>query len=197
MHGITLASFGLIWVTLVCVSVGQIFLKLGVGTEKIPVGSSFFATIGNILGAMLRPKAIIGFGFYVVGTFIWLLVLSRVALSIAFPMFSMSYFLVVILSATVLKERVDWRFAIIGLILISIGVTCIGLSSPKGGNREQGIGNRGHRAQGIGHRITMVRDLQSRTHLHAAGTAIWTKLPMTTNLSSRSRWSGKAVGRDV
>ena len=73
---------------------------------------------------------IAGFSLYVIGTLIWLNVLSKVSLSIAFPLFSMSYFLVVILSATVLKERVVWSYAIVGLLLISIGVGCIGLSSP-------------------------------------------------------------------
>ncbi|MCL5102631.1 MAG: hypothetical protein M1133_00760 [Armatimonadetes bacterium] len=192
----TLSSFGLLWLTLICVSTGQILLKLGVGTEKIPVGGSIFKTLGNIMGAMLRPKAVVGFGFYVVGTFIWLLILSRVPLSIAFPMFSMSYFLVVILSATVLKERVDWRFAIIGLILISVGVTCIGLSSPKAGNREQGIGNR----REFYHESPKGRKpeigIRKKTG-YAAGTAVRTKLSITTELSSRSMWLRRAVGRDA
>ena len=175
----TLSSFGLLWLTLICVSTGQILLKLGVGTEKIPVGGSIFKTLGNILGAMLRPKAVIGFGFYVAGTFIWLLILSRVPLSIAFPMFSMSYFLVVILSATVLKERVDWRFAIIGLILISAGVTCIGLSSPKAGNREQGIGNR--------------RGMHQPRHADASGGFLPRSLPITDALCCGNDSMRKAV----
>ena len=130
MQGLTWASFGLIWVTLIVLSFGQILIKLGLGDEGIPVGSSPLHTILNILKAVFRPKTLAGFSFYVVGTLIWLYVLSRVSLSIAFPLFSMSYFLVVILSATILKERVAWRYAIIGLVLISIGVSCIGLSSP-------------------------------------------------------------------
>lgn len=130
MQGMTLSSFGLIWVTLVLLSFGQIFIKLGLGHEGIPIGSNPAKTIVNILKAAARPKVVVGFSFYVVGTLIWLLVLSRVPLSIAFPMFSMSYFLVVILSATILKERVIWSYAIIGLLLISIGVSCIGFASP-------------------------------------------------------------------
>lgn len=131
MQGLTLTSFGLIWVTLVCMSIGQIFIKLGLGDGAIPAGKTPFHTIANILKAIFKPKTMFGFFLYVIGTFVWLFVLSRVPLSIAFPLFSMSYFLVVILSATILKERVDWRFAITGLVLISIGVSCIGLSSPK------------------------------------------------------------------
>lgn len=130
MQGLTPLTFGLIWVTLILLSCGQVLIKLGLGTQGIPVGSNPARTFLNIIAAVLRPKVIAGFSFYAVGTLVWLFVLSRVSLSIAFPMFSMSYFLVVILSATVLKERVVWKFAIAGLVLISIGVSFIGMSSP-------------------------------------------------------------------
>lgn len=130
MQGMTWTSFGMIWVTLVLLSIGQICIKLGLGTESIPTGGNPVRTIINILKTMMRPKVLLGFSFYVVGTIIWIYVLSRVPLSIAFPFFSMSYFLVVILSATVLKERVVWKYALTGLVLISIGVAFIGSSSP-------------------------------------------------------------------
>lgn len=130
MQGLTPATFGLIWVTLILLSCGQVLIKLGLGEHGIPVGSNPARTILNIIAVIFRPRVLAGFSFYVVGTLVWLFVLSRVSLSIAFPLFSMSYFLVVILSATILHERVVWRYAIIGLVLISIGVSCIGLSSP-------------------------------------------------------------------
>lgn len=134
MQGLTASSFGLIWVTLILLSFGQVLIKLGLGQGGIPTGSNPARTILNIIAAIFRPKTMAGFSFYVVGTFVWLFVLSRVPLSIAFPLFSMSYFLVVILSATILKERVAWRYAIAGLLLISIGVSFIGLSSPHKGH---------------------------------------------------------------
>ncbi len=130
MQGLTPTTFGLIWLTLIILSFGQILIKLGLGKDKIPKSRNPIRMLLNILRTMFRPKTMAGFALYVVGTVIWLFVLSRVALSIAFPLFSMSYFLVVILSATILKERVVWRYAIAGLVLISMGVTCIGLSSP-------------------------------------------------------------------
>lgn len=130
MNGLTLTTFGMIWMTLILLSFGQVCLKLGVGNKAIPVGRTPVHTLINIIKAMLKLKVVLGFSLYVIGTFIWLVVLSRTPLSIAFPMFSMSYFLVVALSATILRERVDWRFAIAGLVCISLGVSFIGLSSP-------------------------------------------------------------------
>lgn len=129
--GLTIGSFALIWFTLFCTSLGQIFLKLGLGKDKIPVGENPLKTLTNIVSRMMTVKIIIGLLLYAVGAFSWLMVLSRVPLSIAYPMFSMSYFLVVGLAALVLKEKVNWRFAITGLILISIGVSLVGLSNPK------------------------------------------------------------------
>jgi len=130
VQGLTPATFGLVWLTLIILSCGQVCIKLGLGEGGIPTGSNPARMIINIIAAIFRPRVLLGFSLYVVGTFIWLYVLSRVSLSIAFPLFSMSYFLVVILSATVLKERVAWRYAVVGLVLISIGVSFIGFSSP-------------------------------------------------------------------
>ena len=129
MEGMSPSAFGLIWATLFLLSFGQIFLKLGL-LPGIKRGETMIGSFFNLVKAMVAPKMLFGFFLYVIGTFIWLVVLSKVPLNIAFPMFSMSYFLVVILSATILKERVAWRYAIVGLVLISVGVTFIGLSSP-------------------------------------------------------------------
>ncbi len=137
-NGLTLTTFGMIWLTLILLSFGQVCLKLGVGSKAIPVGRNPVHTLINIIKAMLKLKVVLGFSLYVVGTFIWLVVLSRTPLSIAYPMFSMSYFLVVVLSATILRERVDWRFAIAGLLCISLGVSFIGLSSPSKMKHDSG-----------------------------------------------------------
>jgi drug/metabolite transporter (DMT)-like permease len=145
-QGLTLSSFGLIWLTLIVLSFGQVLIKMGVGSEKIPVCKNPVRVVLNILQTVFRPRTLAGFFLYVVGTFIWLMVLSRVSLSIAFPLFSMSYFLVVILSATILHERVEWRFAITGLVLISIGVTFIGLSSPPSRSGVRGQRSKIHSA---------------------------------------------------
>lgn len=130
MQGLTPGVFAMIWLVLIVLSTGQVLIKMGVGNEHIPVSKNPVRTAFNVLKVVFRLRTIAGFSLYVVGTFIWLMVLSRVSLSVAFPLMSMSYFLVVILSATVLHERVDWRLAITGLVLISIGVSFIGLSSP-------------------------------------------------------------------
>jgi drug/metabolite transporter (DMT)-like permease len=123
---LTLSSFLMICVFVTVISFGQILLKKGIGGSTLAVDTAV-GTLLNIFRVILRPLTLLGLGLYVLGTMIWILVLSRVPLSVAFPMLSMSYFLVVILSATVLHERVNWRLAIVGLLLISGGVSLIGL----------------------------------------------------------------------
>lgn len=117
---VTLASFG------------QIFIKKGVDGKPLFAGS-LLDTFKNVIGSFSQGYMLIGFGLYVISTFVWLLVLSKVRLSVAYPMMSISYFLVVLLSGLVLKEKIDKKYAIAGLILISIGVSFIGFGMGQGG----------------------------------------------------------------
>ncbi len=131
---LTLGSFGLICIAITLGGFGQIFLKLGLGHKDL-MGSSVGQTIVRILSAMAVPTVLLGLACYVVSTFFWLLVLSKVRLSVAYPLISMSYILVVVLSSTVLKEHIDWRYAAAGLLLISAGVTFIGLGMGQVGGK--------------------------------------------------------------
>lgn len=123
---LTPASFGVICVAVTLGSFGQVFLKLGLCGKTI-AANSVIQTSANVLQAMAAPYVILGLGLYVVSTFFWMFVLSRVRLSVAYPLISMSYILVVMLSALVLQEEVNWVLAGIGLALISIGVSFIGI----------------------------------------------------------------------
>ncbi len=137
LHGnLTVKSFLLILIAISLGSAGQICLKLGLGPNKIPVDrSSLINTLANFMRAVWDPYVISGLLFYVVSTFFYLMALSRVRLSVAYPLISMSYILVVILSAVLLKEHVTWKYASIGLLLISAGVTFIGLGLGQTGGR--------------------------------------------------------------
>lgn len=116
----------MICVFVTVISFGQVCIKKGLGGRELLAGSPL-KTLVNILRVIFSPITLLGLALYVGATLIWLLVLSKVPLSVAYPMLSMSYFLVVILSATVLHEKVNWRLAILGLVLISGGVSLIGL----------------------------------------------------------------------
>jgi drug/metabolite transporter (DMT)-like permease len=118
-------------VSVTLMAVAQVLQKLGLGKAELGGGSPA-GTFCNILRMMFTPRVFVGLFLYVISAFLWILVLSKVRLSVAYPMLSISYFLVVILSATVLKERVNWRLAGIGLFFISAGVSFIGLGLGQG-----------------------------------------------------------------
>lgn len=112
-------------------AVAQVQMKLGIGKTEFGGGSPV-TTFCKILRTMFTPRILAGLFLYAVSAFLWILVLSKVRLSVAYPMLSISYFLVVILSATVLKERVNWRYAGLGLFFISAGVSLIGFGLGQG-----------------------------------------------------------------
>ena len=76
-----------------------------------------------------------GILFYLVNFFLWIALLSRVDLSVAFPMSSFTYIIVPILAIIFLHEKVLMiRWA--GIILIIIGIA---LASRSAGGEQEGI----------------------------------------------------------
>lgn len=131
---LTFATFGVLCIAIALGAFGQIFLKMGLGAHGIPAGSKPLETILHIASAMLRPKVMLGLALYVISTFFWLTVVSRVRLSVAYPMISLSYPLVVALSALILHEQVRWTYAVVGLMFISAGVSFIGFGLGRAGD---------------------------------------------------------------
>lgn len=119
MGNLTFSSFCILVFSIMLGSVGQICLKLGMSTHTSSGESSF-------MSVYCRPYILIGLGIYAISTLTWMLVISRVRLSIAYPMISLSYILVVLLSIFVLHEKVNLFYASFALLCIGIGVSFIG-----------------------------------------------------------------------
>ena len=123
-----LVTLLLLLVFIVFSSFGQICMKLGLKGDIIPMSSSPVRTVLNILAFMIRPWVLSGLGLYVLSAFAWLSLLkgNGVQLSVVFPMISVGYVVVTLLSVLILHEHVRWKFALAGLVCIAIGVACIG-----------------------------------------------------------------------
>lgn len=132
MGNLTPRSFCLICIAIALGGFGQVFLKMGLPPGSIAGGHGLVGTFVGILVAMTNVKVLAGLSLYIISTFFWLMAVSRVRLSVAYPLISMSYPLVVVLSATLLHEHVRWIYAIIGLAAISAGVSFIGLGLGRG-----------------------------------------------------------------
>jgi drug/metabolite transporter (DMT)-like permease len=105
---------------------GQLLLKRGMTL----LGEQSLSPSGLVgVGARmaLSPWVILGIMVYVSGTFFWLIALSRVELSFAYPFASLSYVLILASSWLFLGESIN-ALRLLGVVAICIGVLVISLS---------------------------------------------------------------------
>jgi drug/metabolite transporter (DMT)-like permease len=95
--------------------VGQFLIKKGVAETSPSLN------ISSILSTLFNPFSFFGFFAYGVSSIIWLFVLQKFPLSVAYPALSLTYVAIVILSARYFDEPLT-LFKSIGIILIIGGV---------------------------------------------------------------------------
>lgn len=108
-------------------SFGDLFFKMGTLSTGI-----HNVTMSNMLEFIVRmtsnPLLWIGVVLYLTNFFLWITLLSRVDLSVAFPMSSLTYIFVPVLAILFLHEKVvllRWT----GIIFIIIGISLSGRSA--------------------------------------------------------------------
>lgn len=108
-------------------TVGQLLLK-HVMKSIGPVGIGQIASpLKIVLALCLNPLFLLATALYFFGFLIWLVVLSRLDLSLAYPILALSYFLVPLLSWILFGEQIPaMRWCGIGIICF--GVCIVGLS---------------------------------------------------------------------
>jgi drug/metabolite transporter (DMT)-like permease len=100
---------------------GQFFLKLGaLKLGKVEVGN----TLNHILSIVTTSELLVGLACYGIGAIVYILVLTRVNLSVAAPAISLSYIFSVLLGHFWFRESVGLS-QLIGLAAISIGVILV------------------------------------------------------------------------
>lgn len=112
-------KYVLLAATVLLISLGQILLKLG--AEGLKGGASCSVTV---LGFCLTWHLMVGVVIYALATVTWILTLREMPLSIAYPVVSLSYVVVALLSVTFLGEQLSWMYGL-GLLLIMGGVSLI------------------------------------------------------------------------
>jgi drug/metabolite transporter (DMT)-like permease len=109
-----------------CGVTGQLLLKkamLGIGVLTPSAGA--VPTI--VLRLATSPLVIIGLSCYVLGSFFWLIALSRAQLSFAYPFVGLSFVLIFAASWYFYGESINiWRLA--GMVSILIGVLFVSRS---------------------------------------------------------------------
>ncbi len=105
-------------------SIGQLTLKYGMNTVGKITQSH---VIEKMVGAFANPYVVTGFILYGLSALVWMIVLSRVEVSWAYPMVSFSYVVVVVASRFLFKEDVDF-YRILGTLVICGGVFLVSRS---------------------------------------------------------------------
>lgn len=108
---------------------GQLMLKSGmarvgyIGTERL--GKPF-----QVIFDVARTwQVLVGLTLFVLSAVTWLVVISRVPLSLAYPFAGITYLLLTLFSRFVLKEHVP-SLRWVGVALIVAGVVMVGRTSP-------------------------------------------------------------------
>jgi|WetSurMetagenome_2_1015567.scaffolds.fasta_scaffold502744_1 drug/metabolite transporter (DMT)-like permease len=116
-------SLALIFINIIIGSVGQLMFKSGMmQVGRIGVGeiSRPLATLGLVF---TNPYILLALPLYVVALILWLIVLSRLQLSFAYPFLSMAYVVNALLAQAILGEHISvLRWVAIGLICCGVMV---------------------------------------------------------------------------
>lgn len=117
----TLPEFGLFLISIVMSVGGQFFLKTG-ATKLGQVNASNL--VSHVLGIVTTPELLAGLSCYALGAVTYILLLTRVDLSVAGPAASLVYVFSVIVGYFVFKETIPIN-RYIGLSLIICGVILV------------------------------------------------------------------------
>ena len=120
-------SLGLLLVSVTFAIAGQLTLKAAM-TDIGRIGQTELRSFGDTLArAVKEPKLWGGLFLFGISALFWLVVLSRVNLSVAYPIVGISYIIIVAVARFLLHEHVPplrW----VGVTVIAIGIAIIGLS---------------------------------------------------------------------
>ncbi|MCW2277430.1 SMR family transporter [Heliophilum fasciatum] len=122
------ASGGLILLSIALGSLGQVLLKVGASRLVLPSPAGWVRLLPEAAGQMLQnPPIITGMLLFVISSFLWILGVSQVELSVAYPMVSLGYGIVLLVSWLFLGEAVSW-VRVVGVAVIIAGVVLVARS---------------------------------------------------------------------
>ena len=117
----------ILFVSVVFAFGGQLMLKSAMN-EIGHIGAQELGSPGSTVARAARePKLWTGLVLFAVSALFWLVVLSRVPLSVAYPSVGMSYIFVVLFSRLWLHEHVP-ALRWVGVVIVVVGIVIVGLS---------------------------------------------------------------------
>ncbi|QNK80932.1 EamA family transporter [Nakamurella sp. PAMC28650] len=122
------ASIGILLLAVALAATGQLILKNGMNlakTHSAETGRSL------VLSAITSPWILGGLVIFGVSAIAWLVTLSRVPLSVAYPFNALGYVAILIASTVILHERANvWTWT--GTVLVVTGLIVVVTTAPSG-----------------------------------------------------------------
>jgi drug/metabolite transporter (DMT)-like permease len=115
---------GLILVTVGLAVAGELLFKTGAMQIQSLDLSSLSSALGGFFRIVTTPAILLGFCCYGIGAVLWILVLTRLDLSYAYPMYALMYAIIPLAAHFVFREQIPLaRWA--GIALIVAGVLVV------------------------------------------------------------------------
>lgn len=118
---------GLILLTVFASACAQLVLKLGVADEKMQAAMQS-GLIESVLAAAVSPFIWLGLIIYALSVALWLWVLSKVDLSVAYPFVGLGFVVTMLFGVLLLNENVT-MMRVVGTLLIVGGCVLVGRSA--------------------------------------------------------------------
>jgi drug/metabolite transporter (DMT)-like permease len=102
---------------------GHLMIKAGLTALPVPAGAtpSLWIRLEQI---SLQPLVIMGLAIYGFGTLCWMAAVAQTEISLLYPLTSLNYILIALLSAFLFQETISWRRGS-GLALIALGMVLL------------------------------------------------------------------------
>jgi multidrug transporter EmrE-like cation transporter len=117
----------LLLMILTCVSLAafsQLVMKVGMTSPSVKLALASGQTMKTIVTIATNMHIVLGLGMYVAGAGLWLLVLSRADISVAYPFVGLGFVLTMLLGWMFLGEQVGLT-RVVGTFLVVAGVYLI------------------------------------------------------------------------
>jgi drug/metabolite transporter (DMT)-like permease len=120
-----MTAYGFVIICILFTVLGQLLIKWQ-ATQAGSLPAAWPARFSFFLSLLINPWILVGLASAVVAACAWILAMTRLPISLAYPMMSLTYPLILVLSWALLGETLSlWR--VVGAAFILVGVTLLGL----------------------------------------------------------------------
>lgn len=123
----TIKIFSLILISVTLSALAQVMLKAGMSSVPVQEALARAAWPGAVGAVACNPRLLLGLVLYGLSVGLWLLVLAKVDVSLAYPFVGLGFILTMLFSFMFLHEAIG-PARVAGTLLVTIGVMLIASS---------------------------------------------------------------------